>query len=140
MRRFIYQLVDRLADADSGLSRNRHYTLFATPSGARALRLHRRLSGLRNELEEHRDSALLSVARHEAGVEVRLEIPPLKLVRVSLLSDDDVAVLLRHDGLLPEALRRLAKETARKTPSHGSSGEEAPDGQTATATLRLARS
>lgn len=110
MRRFIYQLVDRLADTDSGLSRNRHFALFATPSGARALQLHRRLSGLRNELAQHGDSALLSVAPHEAGVEIRLEIPPLKLVRTSLLSADDVAVLLRHAGPLPEALRHLLHE------------------------------
>jgi hypothetical protein len=104
MRRFVYQLVDRLSDAGAGLSRNRHFALFASPAGERALRLYRHLRSLTDDLARHGGAATLDVRTHEDGVELRLEVAKLKLVRTARLSRDDLAVLARHPGPLPDAL------------------------------------
>ena len=104
MKRFVYQLVERLADPATPLSRNRHFALFSTPAGRRALRLHRHLASLAADLTKHREEASLAVDEKEGGLEVRVEIPSLNVVRTAFLTSDDVSVLDRARGPLWEAL------------------------------------
>lgn len=104
MKQFVYLLVEHLADPATRLSRNRHFALFQTPAGRRALRLHRHLTSLAADLVRHRDEARWSVDDKADGFEVRLEIPSLSLVRTAFLTSDDVAVLERSQGPLWAAL------------------------------------
>jgi len=101
MRGFVYALVERLAEPGSGLSRNRHRALFETPAGSRALHLARHLRSLLDGLVHHGDAAKLSVHHGpDGGLQVRVAVPALRLVRTSFLSGDDVALLRRPDGPL----------------------------------------
>lgn len=109
MRRFVYQLVERLGDPRAGLSRNRHFALLSSPSGKRALKLHRHLRSLEQDLARHGERAQLKVEAGPGGLVVRLELPALKLVRTALLTEDDVEVVLRHGGRLAEALAPHAR-------------------------------
>lgn len=104
MRRFVYQLVARLSDPRTELSRNRHHELLTSPSGRRAVRLSRHLSSLERDYARHQAAATLDVRRTGDGLELRLEIPALKLVRVAALTADDLAILRTHDGPLRDAL------------------------------------
>ena len=101
MRRFVYQLVDRLAEV--GLSRNRQFALLESPAGVRARRIHRHLRSLQDDLVRHGENASLVVIRQADGVEVRLEVAALKLVRTARLTAEDLVVLARHAGPLPPA-------------------------------------
>ncbi len=104
MRRFVHQLVDRLRDPQARLSRNRNFSLFASPSGERALRVHRHLRSLEHDLARHRDEAELRVEERTGGVRLVVEIASLRLVRTALLSDDEVVLVADGDGPLAEAL------------------------------------
>lgn len=104
MKGFVYQLVERLAEPLTPLSRNRHFALFQTPAGARALRLHRHLASLAGDLQRYRPEATVHVGDRDGGVEVRVEVPSLHLVRTAFLTADDVAVLERVGGPLQQAL------------------------------------
>lgn len=107
MRRFVYQLVERLREPDSGLSRNRHFALLASPAGQRALKLHRHLASLEKDLARH-PGARLAVAPHAGGVELRLELPALKATRTARLTAEDVRLVAAGEGPLAEALRPWA--------------------------------
>lgn len=104
MKHFVYQLVERLADPTARLSRNRHFALFATPAGRRALKLHRHLASLAADATRYQSEAKWSVDDKAGGFEVRLEIPSLNLVRTAFLTADDVTVLERLQGPLWAAL------------------------------------
>lgn len=104
MRRFVYQLVDRLADPDSGISRNRHFALLSSPAGARARKLFRHLESIERDLERWGDEAQVTASRDGAETVLRVEIPPLRLVRTARLTDDDLAVVRRHPGPLADRL------------------------------------
>lgn len=104
MRQFVYQLVEQLADPAARLSRNRHFALFATPAGTRALKLHRHLKSLATDLTRYRHEARLGVDEKDGGLEVRVEIPSLELVRTAFLTDDDLGVLEKVKGPLWAAL------------------------------------
>jgi hypothetical protein len=109
MRRFVYQLVDRLSNPRAGLSRNRHFALLATPSGQRALKLHRHLRSLETDLARYGARARLTVAPAAEAFVVRLEIPALKLVRTATLTAEDLDVVVHHEGPLAEALAPFAR-------------------------------
>lgn len=111
MRRFVYQLVDRLGDPGAPLSRNRHFALFSTPAGAHALRVHRYLRSLERDLARHADALLVAEARGPE-VELRLEIPSLRLVRTARLTPDDLRSICRHEGPLPDALAPFLQRAA----------------------------
>ena len=104
MRSFVYQLVDRLAETGNAFSRNRQFALLSSPSGHRARKLYRHLRSLTDDLTKHGDQARVEVHPRQNGLELRLEVPSLKLVRTAWLTEDDLAVLARHAGPLPEAL------------------------------------
>lgn len=104
MKDFVYQLVERLADPTAHLSRNRHFALFETPAGRRALKLHRHLASLVADVSRHASEAKWSVNDRAEGFEVRLEVPSLNLVRTAFLTPDDVTVLERVQGPLWAAL------------------------------------
>lgn len=105
MRRFVYQLVERLHEPDSGLSRNRHFALLSSPAGKRALKLFRHLRSLEQNLARHKD-AKLSLEPKDSDLEVRLEIPSLKLVQTARLTPEDVRIVADGTGPLAEALRQ----------------------------------
>lgn len=107
MRRFVYQLVERLSHPDANLSRNRQPALFASPAGARALHLFRHLRALEDDLVRHGDRAKLSAQTRGALTELRLEIASLRLVRTALLTADDLEFIARRGGALAEALASL---------------------------------
>jgi len=103
MRRFVYQLVDRLHDASSGLSRNRQPAVLDTPAGRRALRLHRHLASLDADLAAHPDTSV-ELVDTPTGLQLRATIPGLKLTRVAVLSADDLDVIAAHPGALHDLL------------------------------------
>lgn len=107
MKDFVYRLVQRLSEPDSGLSRNRQYELLSSPAGARARRLYNHLRSLAADAEQH--GASLAVDRTTEGWLVRLELPARKLKRSAALTAEDVEIISREPGrfsrLLHEALR-----------------------------------
>lgn len=104
MKGFVYQLVQRLSEPDSGLSRNRQHALFESPEGRRALHLLRHLRSLTSDVERYGAEALLSVERDGPRWHVRLEVPRLKLRRLATLTADDVTVLDEDRSAFPKAL------------------------------------
>jgi hypothetical protein len=106
MRRFVYQLVARLSDPGAELSRNRHHALLSSPAGQRALRLSRHLASLERDYARFQSNAQLAVRETAAGLEVRMEVPGLRLVRVAALTPDDLAILATRRGPLRDALAR----------------------------------
>lgn len=110
MRRFVYELVDRLHEPAAGLSRNRHTTLFSTPAGRRALHLFRHLRSLEVDLQRHGEGAKLSLSEQDHGLELRLEVPALRLVRTARLTPEDVQLVVRRGGLLGEWLSATREE------------------------------
>ena len=106
MRVFVRKLVERLADRTAPLSRNRHHALLSSPEGLRARRLAARLRGLEDDFAKYGDDVALHVEDDAGGLQIRLEIRSIKLVRESRLSADDVAILERHGGPLVDAIRR----------------------------------
>lgn len=104
MRSFVYQLVERLAETGTAFSRNRQFALLSSPSGTRARRLYRHLKSLTDDLTRHGDAARVDVRGTSGGVELRLEVASIKLVRTTWLSPEDLAVLARHAGPLPAVL------------------------------------
>ena len=110
MRRFVYQLVERLGEPDSGLTRNRHWATLETPAGERARHLHRHLQALSNDLSQHPDAI---VRLHtEAGThQLKITLPKLKLVRTAMLTDDDLEIIAQRGGPLAEHLARLSSGT-----------------------------
>jgi hypothetical protein len=104
MRGFVYQLVHRLAEPDSGLSRNRHFALLSSPAGARARRLHRHLRSLSDDIVRHGDGAAVSVTAAPAGWEVRVDLPALRLVRSAQLTKADLGVIAAVSSTFATAL------------------------------------
>jgi hypothetical protein len=107
MRDFVYKLVQRLSEPDSGLSRNRQFELLSSPAGARARRLYNHLRSLAADAEQQ--GACLAVDRTSDGWLVRLELPARKLKRSAALTDEDVQIISREPArfspLLHDALR-----------------------------------
>jgi hypothetical protein len=111
MRSFVYQLVDRLAETGADFSRNRQFALLSSPAGHRARRLYRHLKSLTDDLSKHGDAAQVAVNDLESGIELRVEVASLKLVRTAWLTPEDLAVLARHAGPLPPVLARHLRPT-----------------------------
>jgi hypothetical protein len=105
MKGFVYQLVQRLSEPESGLSRNRHHALFASPEGNRALHLQRHLQSLTQDVERFGAEAQLLIERTATDWEIRLEVPRLKFRRLARLTADDLSVLRNEATTFPAALR-----------------------------------
>lgn len=104
MRRFVYQLVERLGDPDSGLSRNRHFATLSGPSGRRALKLHRHLAALESDLAKYGEGASIAVTHDADDLLVTVRVAALKLVRTARLSPEDLAVVRRRGGALASVI------------------------------------
>ena len=109
MRSFVYQLVERLAETGTDFSRHRQFALLSSPSGARARRLYRHLKSLTDDLSRHGEGAHVEMKPAANGVELRVEIAALKMVRTAWLSPEDLRVLAYHAGPLPPALSALIR-------------------------------
>jgi hypothetical protein len=109
MRSFVYQLVERLAETGTDFSRNRQFALLSSPAGTRARRLYRHLKSLTDDLTRHGEGAQVELRPAENGVELRVEIAALKLVRTAWLSPEDLKVLAHHAGPLPASLESLIR-------------------------------
>ena len=110
MRSFVYQLVQRLSEPDSGLSRNRQTALLSSPAGARARRLFRHLRSLAQDAARNDAQARLTVVPQGDGWQVRVELPTLKMVRVASLSREDLSFLARDPAGFPENLAAALRQ------------------------------
>jgi hypothetical protein len=99
---FVRRLVERLLDPSRPLSRNRHFHTFDTPEGKRALRLCRRLQGLRKDLLTAQAAGeRAQVRERQQGDEVWLEVSfrHLGARRVSALTREELELLCRLPGV-----------------------------------------
>ncbi len=111
MRRFVYQLVQRLGEPEAGLSRNRHWATLETPAGERARHLHRHLAALAEDLSRHPD-ATIALSTEGTTHLLRITLPKLKLVRTAALTDEDLEIIALRGGPLAEAISRLSREVS----------------------------
>ena len=103
MTGFVRLLVRRLLAQEregvtGGLSRNRHFEVFADDQGRRAHRIYRRLLGLIRDLRAS-DPQKVALQRAGVGGKVELKIPLPRGVRTAYLSEDELKLLLENTGL-----------------------------------------
>jgi hypothetical protein len=106
MQRFVTRVLQRLRD-DPRFSRNRHFLALSSPEGRRALRIHRHLRSLEQDLAA---GTSLTVA-HEAE-RVRLELRGKRGSRVSWLTRSEFR-LLCDSPTVRAALGNVAAPEAR---------------------------
>jgi hypothetical protein len=97
MTSFVRALVSRLLAEDhegirDGLSRNRHFEVFADEQGRAAHRAYRRLRGLVHDIRA--SPAPIAVDRRAGERPVRLRIPLPGGTRTAYLSEEELALLL----------------------------------------------
>ena len=91
----VVELVQRIRR--EGWSRNRDFDGFAGDAMAgRALRIHRWLRSLEDDLAHAGDGATLTVEETAHGKRVTLDVPALHARRVAELSDGEYAILCAH--------------------------------------------
>ena len=101
MTGFVRQLVSRLladerAGVHDGLSRNRHFEVFADPQGRAAHRTYRRLRALIKDIRSSHP-APVGLDRMEGDRPVRLQIPLPGGQRTVYLSEDELQLLLEAE-------------------------------------------
>lgn len=100
---FVRRLVERLFDDGTPLSRNRHFHTFESPEGKKALRITKRLKGLRDDLARCRaagGSASVTSTRADDGtVRLELHLSHLRSSRVSRLEAWEFELLRRLPGV-----------------------------------------
>lgn len=99
---FVRRLVERLCDPSAPLSRNRHFQTFETPEGKAAMRIFRRLRGLRQDLltcvrEGGQASCTLTGPEGERRME--LTLTRIKGQRISMIDEAEWELLLRLPGV-----------------------------------------
>ncbi len=90
-----YKIVQRLRAPGSPLSRNRHYSVFETAEGRRALGIHKRVRGVEADLLNSGNGSDVSLTPETDDL-VRLDIrlPHLRAKRTSYLSRTEIDILL----------------------------------------------
>lgn len=105
---FVRRLIRRLVDPAEPLSRNRHFHVFNNPEGRYALRISKRLQGLKQDILAAQSSGSeLAVDRRVDGTGVwRIELTFRRLgaKRVATLTDAEYELLRELPGVT-EALR-----------------------------------
>lgn len=72
---FVRRLVQRLSDPGRPLSRNKHFHTFESPEGKAAMKIFKRLSALKRDMQEcEQTGGTCSVKEQEADGKVRVEI------------------------------------------------------------------
>ena len=72
---FVRRLVQRMSDPSRPLSRNKHFHTFESPEGRAAMKIFKRLSALKKDMQEcEKSGGSCSVKKHEADGKVRVEI------------------------------------------------------------------
>jgi hypothetical protein len=72
---FVRRLVQRMSDPKRPLSRNKHFHTFESPEGKAALKIFKRLSALKRDMNEtEKSGGSYRVEKHEAEGKVRVEI------------------------------------------------------------------
>ncbi len=100
---FVRMLVERLFDEGAPLSRNRHFHTFESPEGQRALRISRRLKGLRDDIARCRKdggrSSLTTSTDPDGAVRLELRLEQLKGTRVARLEPWEFELLAALPGV-----------------------------------------
>ena len=98
---FVRKLVECLLDEQKPISRNRHFHTLATPEGAVAVRISRRIRAIAKEITRCQAvGALLSIRSHEnGGYEVLIVHDKVKLSRRALIDHDEMTLLAQMPGL-----------------------------------------
>lgn len=100
---FVRRLVERLFDEGAPLSRNRHFHTFESPEGKKALRISKRLKGLRDEIARCSGAGSASRVTSTRGADgtVRLEfhLAHLKGHRVASLEPWEFELLRALPGV-----------------------------------------
>jgi hypothetical protein len=100
MDRLVYRIVRRLRAPGAPLSRNRHFDAFAGPEGRRALRIHRRVRSLEEDLARHGASATIRLsAAGDDRVRVEIGLPSLHGHRTAYLSHGELGLLLDSEAV-----------------------------------------
>jgi hypothetical protein len=100
---FVRRLVEHLLNPARPVSRNRHFQTFENPLGRRALRIAKRITGLRHDILECLrvgGTSRLKVERPERGqVRLELSLDWLGARRVTALDAAELALLLNLPGM-----------------------------------------
>ena len=96
---FVRKLVERLADPKRPLSRNRHFHTFESPEGKAAMKIFKRLSALRRDIDActHAGGSF-EVKKHEdleGKVQVQVTLERIKSRRTVTLEEAELDLLQR---------------------------------------------
>lgn len=97
---FVRKLVERLADPKQPLSRNRHFHTFESPEGKTAMKIFKRLSALKRDIDAcEKAGGSYEVQRLETKdqvqVQVQVTLERLKSRRTVILEEAELDLLQR---------------------------------------------
>lgn len=104
-----YEYLKRLREPSYGFSRNRYFELLSTPQGMKAMRLHKFLLSLENDITKYSQEGRILFEKvkitpaEESSDVVRMEISydNIKSKRVSFLSMEEFKILLSNPAIGP---------------------------------------
>lgn len=103
---FVRRLVERLFDPSHPLSRNRHFHTFENAEGRQALRIWKRLNGLRADLQACVASGIETSQNAEGEVVIVLRVERLRSTRTTRLDASEFELLCRLPGVKELLLAR----------------------------------
>jgi hypothetical protein len=95
---FVRKLVERLADPQRPLSRNRHFHTFESPEGKAAMKIFKRLTALKRDIDDcEKAGGSYEVQRLEAKdqVQVQVTLERLRSRRTVILEEAELDLLQR---------------------------------------------
>jgi hypothetical protein len=95
---FVRKLVERLADPQRPLSRNRHFHTFESPEGKTAMKIFKRLTALKRDIDDcEKAGGSYEVQRLEAKdqVQVQVTLERLRSRRTVILEEAELDLLQR---------------------------------------------
>ena len=95
---FVRKLVERLADPKRPLSRNRHFHTFESPEGKAAMKIFKRLTALRRDIDAcEKAGGTTEVKKHEneGKVQVLVTLERIRSRRTVTLDEAELDLLQR---------------------------------------------
>src|SRR5581483_1438693 len=95
---FVRKLVERLADPKRPLSRNRHFHTFESPEGKAAMKIFKRLTALKRDIdacEQAGGTTEVKKHEHEGKVQVLVTLERIRSRRTVTLDEAELDLLQR---------------------------------------------